>query len=153
MTCNCPCSQLCEMLGFHIVGGKHLLWMADTPNGRRYRDIWCAEAAVSLSAAYADCPWAGEAPDPVNHALPPLAHRAMNFVAAATKHMSLGAPKVPTGEEARRHSICKACDRYRVADDRCSECGCFLLGSKVAWADQVCPIGKWGEWKNEVVHQ
>lgn len=160
-THRCPNPDLCRLLLRAMCGRRWAIWTGLFPSDQSplspsecaaYRVAWCREAGVPLATAEAMCPPTGPSPQAGMPALPPLSQQAMNFVSAATRHLSLGSPKVPTDEEARRHDICKTCDRYRVADDRCSECGCFLLGSKVAWADQVCPIGKWGEWKNEVVH-
>ena len=46
-----------------------------------------------------------------------------------------------------RHSICSMCDDFK--DGSCHRCGCPItrnkdFANKLLWADQECPIGKWG---------
>ena len=48
----------------------------------------------------------------------------------------------------RRHDICLACEHLK--DNACSLCGCPVSRvagyvSKLSWADQECPAGKWGK--------
>ena len=48
---------------------------------------------------------------------------------------------VPAAEAARREAICRACDRFRVSDARCSLCGCVMPGAIGKWhlAAERCP--------------
>ena len=78
---------------------------------------------------------------------PSLFQKAANFVTAAANHLAAGAPMASDEEVARRFAICQGCEFYD--GKACSKCGCpvrrekaFL--SKLSWADQSCPVGKWG---------
>jgi len=44
----------------------------------------------------------------------------------------------------KRKAICEACDRRDPIPNRCKECGCYL-DSKVRFALDACPLGKWRE--------
>lgn len=73
--------------------------------------------------------------------------KAKNFAAATAKHVAAGAPTCTDEEIVRRHDICMACEF--LVDGACAKCGCPIKRekafiSKLAWADQGCPIGKWG---------
>lgn len=78
---------------------------------------------------------------------PSLMKRAANFAAAAAQHIAAGAPMASDEEVARRFSICQGCEFYD--GKACSKCGCPVVRerkylSKLSWADQSCPVGKWG---------
>lgn len=47
-----------------------------------------------------------------------------------------------------RLNICKICDKYDEEPNRCIECGCFLE-YKTGFALDSCPLGKWGESKDD----
>lgn len=73
---------------------------------------------------------------------------ALSFAAAAASHASRGFPIASDDEIERRHSTCLQCEF--LVDDACSKCGCPISRakkfiSKLAWADQECPVGKWGK--------
>jgi len=79
---------------------------------------------------------------------PGLLDRLKNFTAAAIHHVAAGMPTCTEEEIVARHDICLTCEH--LADGACGLCGCpvarvqgFL--SKLAWADQECPAGKWGK--------
>jgi hypothetical protein len=80
-------------------------------------------------------------------AAPSLTRRAMNFAAAAAQHVAAGMPLADQAEIDRRHAICQQCQHF---DGRaCRECGCPVVRerhwrSKLSWAGQACPVGKWG---------
>jgi hypothetical protein len=90
-------------------------------------------------------------------AIPSLGRRLMNFSKAAIAHALAGAPTCSDEEIASRHAVCQACELYRPDPNRsgmgtCAHatCGCEIhretwYVSKLAWADQSCPLGKWGE--------
>ncbi len=70
-----------------------------------------------------------------------------NFVLATAKHVAAGMPTCSDEEILRRHDICMGCEFYK--DSACTQCGCPVRRdrqfiSKLAWADQSCPVGKWG---------
>ena len=77
----------------------------------------------------------------------PLFKKAINFAASAAKHFAAGAPRCTDEQIASRHDICLGCEHYQGG--ACTQCGCPVsreknLISKLAWADQSCPVGKWG---------
>lgn len=78
---------------------------------------------------------------------PSLIQKAMNFAAAAAKHVAAGAPMASDEEVARRFAICQGCEFFD--GKACAQCGCPVNReraylSKLSWADQSCPVGKWG---------
>ena len=78
---------------------------------------------------------------------PSLAAKAANFATAAAKHIAAGAPMASEDEVARRFAICQQCEHYDGKS--CRKCGCPVVReraylSKLSWADQACPVGKWG---------
>ena len=77
-----------------------------------------------------------------------FAEKVQNFVAAAAQHVAAGMPMASDEEIIRRHDICLACEHLQ--NDACNLCGCPVSRvagyvSKLSWADQECPIGKWGK--------
>jgi len=85
-------------------------------------------------------------------ALPSAWQMVRNFARAVKEHVATGGRKVSKEVLEERLSICALCDRRTVdqnGQDRCSVCGCLLLGGvgglggKAEWADQECPLGKW----------
>lgn len=71
-------------------------------------------------------------------------------LAAATVRIGTAAV---TGNQVRRKDddiekikpICRACEFFRASDERCSKCGCNMMGvaGKWQWETEHCPIGKW----------
>jgi hypothetical protein len=88
---------------------------------------------------------------------PPIFARLANFTKAAIGHVLNGCPTCDDGEIARRHAICKSCELYSPDPDSpdvgiCTHasCGCTVRDgrtylSKLGWADQECPLGKWSK--------
>lgn len=77
-----------------------------------------------------------------------LATKAANFAAAAASHIAAGMPMASDEEIIRRHDICLGCEHLQ--NNACNLCGCPVSRvaayvSKLSWADQECPIGKWGK--------
>lgn len=71
-----------------------------------------------------------------------------NFATAAAGHVAAGMPMASDEEIIRRHDICLGCEH--LVDSACTQCGCPVSRvagyvSKLSWADQECPIGKWGK--------
>lgn len=86
--------------------------------------------------------------------LPPLRKRLANFTKAAIGHALAGFPTASDEQIQERLTICRGCEHF-VRDEQkpelgaCSQCGCPAndrlpkFVSKLAWADQQCPVGKW----------
>lgn len=72
---------------------------------------------------------------------PSIVKQAVSFTGAAIKHVMSGLPQASPAQQASRLAICEGCDRK--ADDKCLECGCLLV-VKTSWAEQRCPLDKWG---------
>lgn len=73
--------------------------------------------------------------------------KAKNFAKATAQHVAAGMPTASDEEILRRHAICTGCEFF--VNDSCGKCGCPIsrdrkFVSKLAWADQSCPVGKWG---------
>ena len=76
-----------------------------------------------------------------------LAQKAFNFAKATAQHVAAGSPRCTDAQIAERFAICQTCEFLK--DGACEKCGCPVVReqrfiSKLAWADQGCPIGKWG---------
>jgi hypothetical protein len=94
------------------------------------RDEQTAEAAIEVSSSSIS-----------------FAQRIRNFAAAAAQHVAAGMPMCDDAAIIRRHDICLTCEHLQ--NDACQLCGCPVSRvrgyvSKLAWADQECPAGKWG---------
>jgi hypothetical protein len=79
---------------------------------------------------------------------PSFMQKARNFTVAAAQHVAAGMPLCSEEEIQRRHEICLGCEHYQ--DSTCTKCGCPIARqraylSKLSWADQECPVGKWGK--------
>ena len=76
-----------------------------------------------------------------------LLTKARSFVTAAASHVAAGMPQATDDEVARRFAICQGCEHF---DGRaCKKCGCPVVRekkflSKLSWANESCPVGKWG---------
>lgn len=86
---------------------------------------------------------------------PGLIRKAANFTKATAAHVAAGRPEASDEQVAERFAKCQACPLFKATSEgqgRCthSTCGCNLkvVGlkgrNKLRWADQKCPIGKWG---------
>jgi hypothetical protein len=107
--------------------------------------------------AYPRAPKPGFVPPPKPAPQPPALAReadpvswlqkARNFAVATAKHIAAGMPTASDEVILERWSICQGCEFLK--NDACSKCGCPVARdrkfvSKLAWADQSCPVGKWG---------
>jgi hypothetical protein len=76
-----------------------------------------------------------------------LITKARNFAASAARHIAAGAPQATDEQVAERFAICEGCEHF---DGRaCKKCGCPVVRekkflSKLSWANESCPVGKWG---------
>lgn len=80
-------------------------------------------------------------------AKPGLSQKAANFAASAAKHIAAGMPQCSDEERERRFAICQGCEFFD--GKACTKCGCPVARekrfvSKLAWASEKCPVGKWG---------
>ena len=79
---------------------------------------------------------------------PSLSRKFKNFTVGAIKHIAKGMPTCTQEEIDERLEICRGCKWFRGGS--CLKCGCACNNNKkflnkLAWADQKCPIGKWGK--------
>jgi hypothetical protein len=70
-----------------------------------------------------------------------------NFAASATKHVASGMPQATDEQVAARFAICQTCEHFD--GKACRKCGCPVVRekkflSKLSWAGESCPVGKWG---------
>jgi hypothetical protein len=77
-----------------------------------------------------------------------LPEKAARFASSAARHVASGMPQTTDKERERRFSICQHCEFFD--GKACSKCGCSVvrekrLISKLAWAHEECPVGKWGK--------
>lgn len=87
---------------------------------------------------------------------PSFAVRVANFTKAAIAHQLAGNPTCTQEQIDERLAVCQTCELFRRDTKRpeigiCThkDCGCNVSRenvylNKLAWADQECPIGKWG---------
>jgi hypothetical protein len=80
-------------------------------------------------------------------AKPGAIQKAANFATSAAKHVAAGMPQCSDAERERRFAICQGCEFYDGS--ACSKCGCPVVResrfvSKLSWANEKCPVGKWG---------
>lgn len=79
---------------------------------------------------------------------PGFLEKVRNFAVATAQHVAAGMPIATDAEIIRRYDICLTCEHLK--DNACNLCGCPVSRvagyvSKLSWADQECPIGKWGK--------
>ena len=78
---------------------------------------------------------------------PGLLRKAANFATAAAAHVAAGMPRCSQEQIDARFAVCQRCDHF---DGRaCTKCGCPVVRekqfvSKLSWANERCPAGKWG---------
>lgn len=78
---------------------------------------------------------------------PSLLQKAANFAKSAASHIAAGVPMASEHDVAYRHAICVACEHFDGTS--CLKCGCPVVRernwlSKLSWAKEACPVGKWG---------
>jgi hypothetical protein len=76
-----------------------------------------------------------------------LATKAANFATSAAKHVAAGMPQATDEQVAERFAICQGCEHFD--GKACRKCGCPVVRekkffSKLSWANESCPVGKWG---------
>ena len=78
---------------------------------------------------------------------PSFLEKVGHFATSAVKHVAAGAPRCTDEQVAARHAICSGCEYFD--GKACKKCGCPVSRertyiSKLSWAGESCPIGKWG---------
>lgn len=92
-------------------------------------------------------------PEPEGFKDPTLLQKTINFGRAVVRHARKGMRKVPLEVHEERLSLCRSCtDYYDEVRQTCRHrrCGCSVGGAvldKTSWAEQSCPVGRWGEHK------
>lgn len=87
--------------------------------------------------------------------VPSLSTRITNFTKAAIQHQLNGSPTCTDEQIKERLEICYKCPLFKINDNGvggiCTHdsCGCTIKDeqiylNKLAWADQQCPINRWG---------
>jgi len=76
-----------------------------------------------------------------------LPQKVANFATSAAKHLASGMPRATDAQVAKRFAICQACEHFD--GKACRKCGCPIVRekqyiSKLSWAGESCPVGKWG---------
>ena len=76
-----------------------------------------------------------------------LVQKAANFAASTAKHLAAGAPRCTQEQIDARFAICQQCEHFD--GKACRKCGCPVVRerqfvSKLSWAGEKCPVGKWG---------
>jgi hypothetical protein len=76
-----------------------------------------------------------------------LLTKAANFAASAAAHVAAGMPQATDEQVAARFAICQGCEHFD--GKACKKCGCPVVRakkflSKLSWAGESCPVGKWG---------
>jgi hypothetical protein len=78
---------------------------------------------------------------------PSLLQKAANFATSAARHVAAGMPQCTQEQIDQRFAVCKQCEHFD--GKACRQCGCPVvrekqLVSKLSWANEKCPTGKWG---------
>jgi hypothetical protein len=79
--------------------------------------------------------------------VPSFLEKVGHFATSAVKHVAAGAPRCTDEQVAARHAICSGCEYFD--GKACKKCGCPVVRerayiSKLSWAGESCPAGKWG---------
>jgi hypothetical protein len=88
-----------------------------------------------------------QAPAPPPITGPSFLEKIGNFATSAARHVAAGAPRCTDEQVAARHAICATCEYFD--GKACTKCGCAVSRerayiSKLSWAGESCPVGKWG---------
>lgn len=80
------------------------------------------------------------------HDEPSFIQKIKNFANASIEHITSGMKLAEDSTILDRYKICQSCEFFEK--DTCTKCGCPLFSykkyiSKLSWADQACPVGKW----------
>lgn len=76
--------------------------------------------------------------------------RIITFTKSLWFHVYAGFPKSTQAQILDRFNTCQQCEMYSSQLEQCLVCGCNInkkkiFMNKLAWADQKCPLDKWGK--------
>lgn len=79
--------------------------------------------------------------------IPSFVERIKNFAKATADHLGNGCKLASDDTISQRYSTCQNCEFF--IKQSCSKCGCPIFAnkkyiSKLSWAEQSCPVNKWG---------
>lgn len=79
-----------------------------------------------------------------------ILYKLKTFSKSLLFHIWAGFPKSSQQQIDHRYNICQNCDMFDKNNSQCLVCGCNLSRKKIflnklAWADQECPLNKWGK--------
>lgn len=79
--------------------------------------------------------------------MPSFVEKLKNFASATVDHIKTGAKMASDKTISERYSVCSSCEFFN--EGSCAKCGCPVFAqkrfvSKLSWAEQSCPVGKWG---------
>ena len=79
-----------------------------------------------------------------------ILYKLKTFSKSLLFHIWAGFPKSSQQQIDYRYNICQNCDMFDKNNSQCLVCGCNLSRKKIflnklAWADQECPLNKWGK--------
>jgi hypothetical protein len=131
-----------------ITGNRHFFEQRCRERGYTLDDVRACIVAedgdsITVDETHAAYPRAAQ-PAPQG---PGLLTKVANFTKSAVSHIAAGAPRASDAEIERRFAICQGCEFYDGS--ACTKCGCPVVResrfvSKLAWAGEKCPVGKWG---------
>lgn len=83
----------------------------------------------------------------IKESTPSFIDKIKNFVQATKEHIKSGAKLADDKTIEQRYSTCQTCEFF--IKQSCSKCGCPIFAnkkyiSKLSWAEQGCPVNKWG---------
>jgi hypothetical protein len=111
------------------------------------RGLVCCSCGGSLDAKFPICAACHRAETTSETDAPPFLEKARNFAASAARHVAAGMPQASEEQVAERFAVCQGCKHFD--GKACRKCGCLIVRerkflSKLSWANESCPIGKWG---------
>jgi hypothetical protein len=124
--CACDPARCTDAGCYRVTGGPY------TPD--QCRVCWLYHTSEAARAG-----WGGPPAPPE----PGLLRKAAAFAGAVVRHAAAGLPQAPPAEAARRLALCLECPEFVAGKQSCRRCGCDMP-RKVRWAEQACPLGKWG---------
>lgn len=79
-----------------------------------------------------------------------MKNKILTFIRSLFWHVYKGFPKSSRSQINTRYNICINCEHFNQQLSQCGICGCNINNkktflNKLAWADQECPINKWGK--------
>lgn len=132
--------ECAEASDFRVIGNEFLHYVNGSGRMSLERNECFSECLLQHGIE-----WQGPNPAKTKPELT-IARKAINFAASAARHVASGMPQASDEEVDRRFAICQTCEHYD--GKACRKCGCHVVRqkkfmSKLSWADEKCPVGKW----------